>query len=157
MPSEKDPNTRQAPHTFRSFGDPPNLCPGRHFGSTEVMAILATMLMRYDIAPESGGWKMPENELVVFAAIMPPKRDIKVKVTPRQGWQGDWIFRLGDPSARPPLLCGWSWSLGTIANEGTTKKLLGCSWVVLVKVFREMHKALLGSITHNPRWPTLIL
>ena len=106
MPSEKDSNTRQAPHTFRSFGDPPNLCPGRHFGSTEVMAILATMLMRYDIAPESGRWDMPEKELVVFAAVMPPKKDIKVKVTPRQGWQGDWIFKLGDPSARPPLLCG---------------------------------------------------
>lgn len=106
MPSEKASNTRQAPHTFRSFGDPPNLCPGRHFGSTEVMAILATMLMRYDIAPESGKWDMPDKELVVFAAIMQPKRDIKVKVTPRRGWQGDWIFKLGDPSARPPLLCG---------------------------------------------------
>ena len=79
MPSEKGSNTRQAWHTFRSFGDPPNLCPGRHFGNTEVMAILATMLMRYDIAPESGRWDMPEKELVISAAIMPPKRDITVK------------------------------------------------------------------------------
>ena len=106
MPSGKDSNPRRVPHAFRGFGDPPNLCPGRHFGSTEVMAILATVLMRYDIAPEGGRWEMPEKELVVFAAIMPPKRDIKVKLTPRQGWQGEWIFKLGDPSARLPLLCG---------------------------------------------------
>lgn len=106
MPSEKDSKTRQAPHTFRSFGDLPNLYPGRHFGSTDVMAILAVMLMRYDIAPDCGWWDMPEKELVVFAATMPPKTDIKVKLTPRLGWQGDWIFKLGNPSARPPLLCG---------------------------------------------------
>ena len=106
-PSRKGSETRrQAPHTFRTFGDPPNLCPGRHFGSTEVLAILATMLMRYDIAPEGGRWDMPDKALVVFAAILPPKRDVKVKVTPRQGWQVNWGFKLGDPSARTPLLCG---------------------------------------------------
>ena len=31
------------------------------------------------IAPESWRWDMSEKELVVFAAIVPPKRDITVK------------------------------------------------------------------------------
>ena len=47
------------------------------------MAILATMLMRYDIAPESWSWDMPEKELMGFAAIVPPQRDITVESWPR--------------------------------------------------------------------------
>lgn len=62
-----------------------------------------------------------------FAAIMPPKRDIRVRVTPGQGWQGNGIFKMGDPSARSPLLCGLSWGLGKISNEDMTKVLLDCS------------------------------
>ena len=42
------------------------------------MAILAVVLMRYDVAPESGRWDIPEKELVGFAAIMPSKTDSKV-------------------------------------------------------------------------------
>ena len=97
---------RQAPHTFRSFGGPPNLCPGRHFASTEIMATIATMLMRYEIEPRSGLWKMPREKQAVFAAIMPPAEDIEILFKPREGWQGDWIFKLGDPTIKPALLCG---------------------------------------------------
>lgn len=50
--------TKQAPHTFPSFGGPPNLCPGRHIASTETIATIATMLMRYDIEPRSGPWEI---------------------------------------------------------------------------------------------------
>ena len=61
MPSKKDSKTVQAPSTFRSSGDLPNFCPGRHFPSTDVTTILAIMHMRYDIAPENGRWDMPEK------------------------------------------------------------------------------------------------
>ena len=64
--------TRQAPHTFCSFGGPPNLCPGRHFASTEIMATMAIMLMRYNIEHRSGPWKLPRQKQAVFASIMPP-------------------------------------------------------------------------------------
>lgn len=103
---EKGSNAKQARHTYRSFGGAPNLCPGRHFATTEILAILAILLMRYDIRPVKGGWKLPENELAVFAAISPPKSDLKVELKPREGWQGKWVFNIGNPTVKPALVCG---------------------------------------------------
>ncbi|KAL8730761.1 MAG: hypothetical protein Q9166_003831 [cf. Caloplaca sp. 2 TL-2023] len=102
----KGSNAKQARHTYRSFGGAPNLCPGRHFATTEILAILAIMLIRYDIRPVSGAWKLPENELAVFAAISPPKSDLKVELKPREGWQGKWVFDIGNPTVKPALVCG---------------------------------------------------
>ena len=98
--------TRRAPHTFCSFGGPPNLCPGRHFASTEIMATVATMLMRYDIEPRNGPWKLPREKQAVFAAIIPPAEYIEVQLKPREGWQGEWVFKLGEPIVKLALLCG---------------------------------------------------
>ena len=65
------------------------------------------MLMRYEIEPRrSGLWELRREERTVFAAIMPPAEDVEVLLEPREGWQGGWIFGLGDPSVKPALLCG---------------------------------------------------
>ena len=44
------------------------------------MNILAIMLMRYNIAPESRRLDMPEKDLVVSAAIMPPKTGLATEM-----------------------------------------------------------------------------
>lgn len=103
---EKAPSVKHTRHAFRSFGGAPNLCPGRHFATTEILATLGTLLMRYDISPRKGEWRLPDSELAVFAAISPPKWDVEVELKPRQGWQGKWVFEVGDPTVKPALVCG---------------------------------------------------
>lgn len=99
--SEKIP-----PHNYRSFGQPPNLCPGRHFATTEIMATLAVLIMRFDFTPKLGKWETPPSYFAIFAAIMPPKNDLDVSISVREEYHGRWGFNLGDPTVKIPLVCG---------------------------------------------------
>lgn len=36
---------------FMSFGASPNICPGKHFATGEIMALIGMMVLRYNIAP----------------------------------------------------------------------------------------------------------
>ena len=93
-------------NSYRSFGQPPNLCPGRHFASTEIMATLAVLIMRFDFTPKLGRWETPPSYFAIFAIIMPPKKDIDVSITVRQEWRGRWSFHLGNAAVKVPLACG---------------------------------------------------
>jgi cytochrome P450 len=102
-------NTKSAqipPNNYRSFGQPPNLCPGRHFATTEIMATLAVLIMRFDFTPKLGKWETPPSYFAIFAAIMPPKKDLDVSISVRQECRGRWSFNLGNAAVKVPLVCG---------------------------------------------------
>lgn len=83
---------------FRGFGGGKTLCPGRHFATTEILAVVAMFVMRYEITPESGSWSPPTHtKTSIAAAVMEPDYDIPVNVEPRAGFEdGSWAFQLAD-------------------------------------------------------------
>ena len=86
------------PAAFRAFGGGTTLCPGRHFARTEVLAVVAMFVMRYDLIPVCGEWRTPPpKDGNIAAAVMFPGADIEVEVKPRKGFEdGSWAFQLAD-------------------------------------------------------------
>jgi len=84
------------PGAFRAFGGGTTLCPGRHFAATEIMALVAMLVMRFDVVPVGARWVMPpRNNDNLAAAITYPGGDIEVDVMAREGYQeGSWSLRL---------------------------------------------------------------
>jgi cytochrome P450 len=106
-PKNDQADNKKKPHPgdFRAFGGGRNLCPGRHFAATEILALVAMMVMRYDLHVvttsngrhnESGRWKMPTSvKSGLAAAVREPDEDIDVEVRLREGYEeGRWAFRL---------------------------------------------------------------
>jgi cytochrome P450 len=93
---------------FLSFGTSPNLCPGRHFATGEIMAVAAMMVLRYDLLPVNGSWKCPKlNHNAVTATVTPPLEGVDVNVTPRKEFAGTkWGFRVTKGKGRFPLIVG---------------------------------------------------
>jgi len=82
---------------FRAFGGGKTLCPGRHFATNEVLAVVAVFIARLDMKPVGGGvWEMPTSKNTnVAAVVMEPDVDVEVEVTVRKGMEGlDWHVRL---------------------------------------------------------------
>jgi len=78
-PGRKLPN----PTAFRGFGGGSTLCPGRHFATTEVLAFVALMLVRFEIEPANGEWECPKTDNAgMQGGIGPPDNDIEVRITP---------------------------------------------------------------------------
>ncbi|KAI1801532.1 cytochrome P450 [Daldinia bambusicola] len=79
-PGHKKPN-RVA---FRAFGGGHVLCPGRHFGSTEIMALAALLVLQFDVVPVAGKWVEPTWENSPVQAGFPIlDKDIDVELRPR--------------------------------------------------------------------------
>ena len=96
-PSEKKPF---APNeaAFRAFGGGKTLCPGRHFATNEVLAIVAMFVARFDMAPVSGEWKLPTTDGTNLAnTVMAPDWDPEVQVKSRKGTEeSEWTFVMRD-------------------------------------------------------------
>lgn len=84
----KGVGSRYPAAAFRGFGGGHVLCPGRHFASTEALALLALLLVRFDVRPVGGKWIEPEKDSVMDRACPLPKRDVRVELIPRgsQNW-----------------------------------------------------------------------
>ncbi|KAI0880050.1 cytochrome P450 [Annulohypoxylon maeteangense] len=79
-PGHKKPN-RVA---FRAFGGGHVLCPGRHFASTEIMALATLLVLQFDVTPVTGRWDEPTWENSPVQAGFPvPDEDINVELRPR--------------------------------------------------------------------------
>ena len=79
-PGRKKPN-RVA---FRAFGGGHVLCPGRHFASTEIMALTALLVLQFDIVPVVGKWVEPTwNNSPLQAGFPIIDEDIRVELRPR--------------------------------------------------------------------------
>ncbi|KAI1414862.1 cytochrome P450 [Hypoxylon sp. FL1857] len=80
-PGHKKPNRI----AFRAFGGGHVLCPGRHFASTELMALAALLVLQFDILPTAGKWVEPTwKNSPVQAGFPIPDEDISVEFRPRE-------------------------------------------------------------------------
>ncbi|KAK0713606.1 cytochrome P450 [Lasiosphaeria miniovina] len=71
---------------FRAFGRGHVLCPGRHFASTELMALAALMVLQFDVVPVANGgkWATPTlHNSPVQAGFPVIDDDIDVDIRPR--------------------------------------------------------------------------
>ncbi|KAI0521605.1 cytochrome P450 oxidoreductase [Xylaria bambusicola] len=79
---------------FRAFGGGVNLCPGRHFATTEILAFASVILLRFDIKPLNGQWDTVGYR-EANAAFRLPSRDVRVELIPRDNKR--WRVVLSEP------------------------------------------------------------
>lgn len=81
---------------FRAFGGGKTLCPGRHFATNEILAVVALSIARFDMKPVGGAWKHPSTiNTNVAAVVMQPDDDIEVEVMTREGFEDvKWSINL---------------------------------------------------------------
>ncbi|KAJ5623151.1 hypothetical protein N7490_011756 [Penicillium lividum] len=96
------------PGRFMTFGISPVICPGRHFASSEILGLVAMMILRYDVEPFNGSWKEPPKNQAALVSIMGAiKGTFPVKVTRRNGFQGvKWGFKVEEGQGQFPLVIG---------------------------------------------------
>lgn len=77
---------------FRAFGGGHNLCPGRNFSTTEIMAMAAIMVLNFDIEAvgkegsdlSAGQWVDPTwKRTPMISSFQIPDEDIEVRIVPR--------------------------------------------------------------------------
>jgi cytochrome P450 len=93
-------------HAYLAWGTAPHLCPARQFASTEVLMMATLLVLRVDVKPVSGRWVRPETSVGELVTILPPKKDIDVEISAREGWEGKWSFKMGESKSRVPLASG---------------------------------------------------
>jgi cytochrome P450 len=93
-------------NAFLAWGAAPHLCPARQFASTEILIMAALMFLRMEVEPVSGKWVRPAPNYGDLVTLLPPKKDFEVKIRPREGWTGDWSFKMGESKSRVPLASG---------------------------------------------------
>lgn len=72
---------------FRAFGGGHVLCPGRHFASTEIMALAALVVLLFDVVPVGGEWVEPTWDNSPMQSGFPViDEDIQVELRPRDPW-----------------------------------------------------------------------
>ncbi|KAI0197471.1 cytochrome P450 [Astrocystis sublimbata] len=88
LPEEK--KNRPGDVCFRAFGGGKTLCPGRHFATNEVLAVVAVFISRFDMKPTAadGRWKIPTTmNTNVAAVVMQPDDDVEVEIKVREGYE----------------------------------------------------------------------
>ncbi|KAI5922159.1 cytochrome P450 [Camillea tinctor] len=96
LKAKKDGSTRHPAAAFRGFGGGHVLCPGRHFASTEILSLLALLLVRFDVRPVGGKWVEPGKNMVMDRACPLPKDDVEVELTPKSDQKWRIIFSDSD-------------------------------------------------------------
>ncbi|KAI1121373.1 cytochrome P450 [Nemania abortiva] len=83
---------------FRAFGGGKTMCPGRHFATNEIVAVVAVSIVRFDLEPmkTGGSWELPTTmNTNVAAVVMQPDSDVEVEVKTRQGFEdAKWTINL---------------------------------------------------------------
>lgn len=86
--------------TFQPFGGGVHLCPGRIFAATEIMAVVVSTVLGYEVKPLDGKeWNLPRlgNRSMIDAVTKPAKEGHGFGVTMkrRPGWEKvQWKFDL---------------------------------------------------------------
>jgi cytochrome P450 len=93
-------------HAFLAWGTAPHLCPARQFASTEILVMVALLVLRMEIEPVGGKWERPASSLGDLDTVLPPKKDVEVEIRVRDGWDGVWKAKMGDSRSRVPLASG---------------------------------------------------
>lgn len=108
--SEETGETKESrrPGRFMTFGISPVICPGRHFASSEILGLVAAMILRYDVEPISGGWKEPlKNQSALVSIMGAIKGEYPVSVTRRKEFEGvKWGYQVEEGQGQFPLVIG---------------------------------------------------
>ncbi|KAK4175218.1 putative cytochrome P450 E-class, group IV [Triangularia setosa] len=85
LPENKSSRPKES--CFRTFGGGKTLCPGRHFATNEILAVVAVFISRMEMEPvdKVKGWE-PPTSLNTGAAgqIMQPDDDVEVEIRRRE-------------------------------------------------------------------------
>ncbi|KAI1170183.1 cytochrome P450 oxidoreductase [Nemania sp. FL0916] len=120
---------------FRAFGGGVNLCPGRHFASTEILAFASILLLQFDMVPTAGwdtlGYKQTN------ASFRVPSRDVRVQLIPRadaatRGWKP--VF---SSPGKPMELTTTSTDNDALGNEPASVLSLGWVGSLVLEVPRD--------------------
>lgn len=80
------------PVAFRGFGGGVTLCPGRHFATSEILMLATLLLLRCEVRPKIGNWKLPTTAKSSQAeAVEQPDSDIEIEISCRD----DTLWKLG--------------------------------------------------------------
>jgi len=95
-----DGREKQHPAAFQAWGGGHSLCPGRHFASIEILAVVAMFVVRYELEPVDGAWPLVESKGNLVSGITDPNRDVEVYVSTRKGFEGDvWAYEISDSTS----------------------------------------------------------
>ena len=80
---------KQRKTAFAPFGGGAILCPGRYFASTEIMGIVATMVLGFEVVgKDNGQLKLPKIKKQAMAVqVRHPDGDMDVTIKRRKGWE----------------------------------------------------------------------
>lgn len=93
-------------YAFMAWGIAPHVCPARQFASTEVMLLVAMLVLRFDFDDSIDDWTEPKLDTSELSTVLPPNKEIFLNVRRRQGWQGEWKLKMGDSTLKVPLASG---------------------------------------------------
>jgi hypothetical protein len=91
-----------------AWGASPNLCPGRHFATAEILATAAMLILRTDVTTVKGKWWLPKlNSKAMAAAMSPPGEAYPVRIKKRKEVEGlEWTFVVSGQKDRFGLITG---------------------------------------------------
>ncbi|KAM0132896.1 hypothetical protein ACHAP3_006185 [Botrytis cinerea] len=83
---------KQQTQGYFPFGGGKHLCPGRHFATTEILSLVAAIIMGFDIE----GSSVPDRAFQKLGtAVRKPKNDVEVNIKRRKGWENvKWRFNV---------------------------------------------------------------
>lgn len=100
IPKSSSKQETHDPAAFRAFGGRPVICPGRFFASTEILALTALMILRFDVQPREGYWSAPTVEKSnPGISFQQPDHDIEMDVRPRDTCQWAVVHCMPDEGA----------------------------------------------------------
>ncbi|KAJ4393779.1 hypothetical protein N0V93_002994 [Gnomoniopsis smithogilvyi] len=90
---EEDKLMRVNPAAYRAFGGGRTICPGRHFATGEILGLVASIVMRFEmVGPEEAGEiKIPEiDDRILPVHILEPVAGspVRVRISLREGQDG---------------------------------------------------------------------
>ncbi|KAI1767770.1 cytochrome P450 [Hypoxylon sp. FL1150] len=94
----KSGGTKHPAAAFRGFGGGHVLCPGRHLASTEMLALMALILVRVDVVPQEGEWPAAPIGLSAGRALPLPSKRVLVGFVPRAAGKWRVVFTDNDNS-----------------------------------------------------------
>ena len=105
---EESPVERPSATSYLAFGVAPSMCPGRHFAAGEVLALVAMLILRFDITPASREWWIPKrNASAIAAYVAPPVESYPVKFSARKEYADvPWSFRVTEGKGKFSLITG---------------------------------------------------
>ena len=94
----RDPDGKLHSSAYRSFGGGNNICPGRHFAQTEILALASLFVAGFEMecVGSPGKYKAPAFEdYKMMMSTIKPGTDVEVDLRQRKGYEDvEWEFEM---------------------------------------------------------------